>query len=58
MAWGDGPDTDEWASDRGEELQAARRGDNDYDYSGRSRSAAGPQHYADYARLEGWKEQW
>jgi len=56
--WECGPDADEWAGDQGEALQAARHGENDYDYSGRSRSADGPYHAAEYFRLEGYREQW
>jgi hypothetical protein len=50
-----GPDADEYAGDRGEARQAARRGDEDYSY-GRSRHADGPYHFAELSRMEGYPE--
>lgn len=52
--WDCGPDADEYAGDLGEQQQA----DEEFDHSGSSRHADGPMHYAGYAALEGWKEQW
>lgn len=57
MAWDDGATAEEYADERGEQRQAVRRGDEDYDY-GHSRHADGPMHYSGYAALEGWREQW
>jgi len=56
--WDCGPDADEYAGDRGEARQAVRRGDEEFDYSGRSRHAGGPYHAAEYFRLEGNFPEW
>lgn len=51
--WDCGPDADEYASDRGEARQEI---DDEFDYSGRSRHAAGPYHFAELSRMEGYPE--
>jgi len=56
--WDCGPDADEYAGDRGEQRQAIRRGDEDYDYTGRSRFADGPMHFAGLADMQGYREEW
>jgi hypothetical protein len=58
MAWNDGATKDEYADEQGEQRQAVRRGDEDYDYTRRSRHADGPYHFAGLADMSGYKETW
>lgn len=57
MGWDDGPDKDEYAGQRGEELAEARRGEDYWGNTGRH-ARSFPQHYAGLAEVEGWREQW
>jgi hypothetical protein len=57
MGWNDGATAEEYADERGEQRQAVRRGDEDYDY-GHSRHADGPYHAAEYFRLDGNYPEW